>query len=212
MTTIATLHPKTIATAYLFQAHKDVRYYLNGIHLEAAKDGIIATATDGQRLIIVSDTNATLETDMIISFDSGFVTKCKNRKADLVTITQDGDTVLATVTSETDSDFMHISKAEIIDGRFPDWRAVAPAALPDTAQDPGAFNSIYLASFCNAAKLLHDKYPTVRVYSNGPNHAAQIAIASGFAGITACGVLMPRKTDADIYNWTDTPAKLEAVA
>ena len=58
METLARVSAKAFAAASFFQAVKDVRYYLNGVHIVPLESGgVHVVATDGHRFIVITDPN-----------------------------------------------------------------------------------------------------------------------------------------------------------
>jgi DNA polymerase III sliding clamp (beta) subunit (PCNA family) len=52
--------------AAIFAAVKDIRYYLNGVHFSTFGDFILAQATDGHRLTVISHPRAGAEEFAVI--------------------------------------------------------------------------------------------------------------------------------------------------
>ena len=106
-------------------AHQDVRYYLNGLLLVLKPDCIRAVATDGHRLALceaAAETGVEAETQVIVP-----------RKAvtELQRLMDVSDASVAITLSENHLQVQlpHIRfTSKLIDGRFPDYERVIPAA------------------------------------------------------------------------------------
>ena len=108
-------------------ARQDVRYFLNGLLLEASPDHVKAVATDGHRLAVAYTSVATglQEPRAIIIPRKGVVELGRLLKGD------DGDLVVrlgSNAIQMTIDDVRFTSK--LIDGRFPDYQRV----IPDSGQ------------------------------------------------------------------------------
>ena len=152
MSKLLTIDAKVIAAAFTCQAFQDVRYYLNGIYFEPIEDGgVRAVATDGHRMIVVTDKNGECEAPIIIDFEKTAVTKMKAKGAGVVAVSRvDEDTVIAKIHGNTD----HVSSVNIVSGTFPDYRAVIKSELPKESAGFVPFNSEYMRGFCDVAKIL----------------------------------------------------------
>ena len=137
----------------------DIRYYLNGVLLEAATDGVFLVATDGHRMHAMrvvptySDNAAPLRIGMQViipgeTIDAIKITRASDAEIDF-TIDDAGRTGQVAHGPATHS-------FTAIDGKFPDWRRV----LPRSAKIDGVgsyFNPEYLIDVQKAAKLLGAK-------------------------------------------------------
>lgn len=148
MTTLTSIHPLALAAAYLCTAKKDPRYYLQGIAIQPSRDsGANIIATDGHIMLVIHDPNGVCDKDMIVSLPSPAITQCKGKKAGSVaTIEQTGTDLLLRLP-------LSVHAVELVDARFPDWRAVMPAALP-TGQPKLPTQPALLGRLAAAAGLL----------------------------------------------------------
>lgn len=160
--TVPTAH---LAAALHCAAKNDVRYYLNGVFLDA-KSGCVV-ATNGS-VMYVSEPGIVLglAEDAILprDFVEGVVKDAKKAPGVMSTITIEG-AALSTATR----------RATVLDGRFPDWRRVYPAQL---SGEPAQFDKELLLLGAKANKALGVRacgdFP---VYPNGKNGA--VGILSG---------------------------------
>lgn len=189
--TAITLSTGALRAALLYAGDRDVRDYLNGIHLLPRPSGIYLEATDGHRMIQIRGACDGHVTAPVILHRDELERACKLAgKTTTVALSIDGSDASITVAGIT-------VPQTIVAGTFPD------AALyfePGTAVDPLAglsFNGDYLADIGKTAKALGLKYSTVRLDGerNGALYAS-IAAQGIRAGIVLMGIRVD-DTDAD---------------
>ena len=160
---------------YFAMAQQDVRYYLNGLLLEAHPGSLRAVATDGHRLA-TSAINVSITTDhrlQIIIPRKGVI--------ELLRLLEDNDTLITVVIGNnhlrvTSQDFSFTSK--LVEGRFPDYERVIPK---------GGNKSIIIdrdelkAALSRTAILCNEKFKGVRfelrnnllhIHANNPEQDA----------------------------------------
>lgn len=168
-----------LESALIFQAKKDVRYYLNGICF--MRDGRVA-ATDGHRAFIGGNHESKLRSDIIVK-----VSKSPTQAYSHAVI--DTRTKIVTYHDGTDT-MVGAGICEQIDGKFPDIDRVIPKEK-SPAEEIG-FNAKYLADVEKAAKLFNPKLEGVRFELNG-NTSAAVANLSSPEGLTAKIIVMPMR-------------------
>lgn len=196
-----TLPLAALAAVSPFMASKDVRFYLNGMLLQAATggraDGTPATrlvATDGHALVAVRHEAGEVDRwagpDTIVPRE--LVEWALRQKAPTVTVARDGDTVTVTANGLSMS-------APRIDGRFPDWQAVMPATRRDYA-DAG-IDADLVGRICKAATAARKASgvrkrhgPAVTLAPVG-KHAALFSFEMP-TGMAARGVVLPMRESA----------------
>lgn len=166
--------------AVLFAATKDVRYYLNGIHLKRdPRSGTRLSATDGHAMIRVTDTAQRGDDwETIVPLDlikAVIASKCKE-----FDLTQDGTTLTASWHGGSAS-------AAAIDGRFPDCDMIIQH-VDEPSLTPTSISPALLAKL---AKLPTNANTGVTLSLN--------AESSGIFGIEhdafqIAGVVMPMRT------------------
>lgn len=200
-----------------FMGNKDVRYYLNGVLVQAARGatadadayGTRLVATDGHMLLVVKADGAAPTDDAPESGWTGPDTivpralvdwALKQRGQTLVTIERNGDDVTMTAGGLK-------MTAPRVDGRFPDWQAVFPIAEADHA--PAGFDAALIGVLAKAAIAAHKAGngsrrhgPALTIEPAG-ERGARFAFAMPDA-LTARGVIMPLRGKA-------VPLDLEAV-
>ena len=138
-------------------ARQDVRYYLNGVLLEAQKDRLRAVATDGHRLALcdVAVEIPTEETRQLIIPKKGV--------QELLRLVGDADEEMEIVMSKNHVRIVLnelIFTSKLIDGKYPDYNRVIPelAANPVLAQQ-----ELFRRSLSRASILSTDKYRGVKI-------------------------------------------------
>lgn len=109
-------------------SREETRYYLNGINISAEGDDLIATATDGHRLVSIrrphpgaADKLAIVKTSVILPND--FVRAIIEGTSGALELDFYEDRLIATV--RADGVVIH---GKLIDGSYPDWRRIVPNA------------------------------------------------------------------------------------
>lgn len=170
-----------LESALIFQAKKDIRYYLNGICFKA--DGRVCS-TDGHRAFIGGKHEGELKEDVILS-----VTKAPIKSYDYAII--DTDSGVVTYHNEHTIQ-VGVGMVSVVDGRFPDIDRITPKET--AATDRICFNASYLASFEKAAKLFNPQWASIIFELNG-NTGATMANLKSPSGETAKIIVMPMRVD-----------------
>jgi DNA polymerase-3 subunit beta len=165
---------------------EETRYYLQGVHLEAGKDGFTMVATDGHKLLCAFQPYGEhMPQDHMPSviIPASLIAKIKIKKKAYpwAELTVDGDNLTFDYMGET-----YGGKA--IDGSFPDWRRVVPTIVTgETAQ----FNGDYLATLQKAGEVFSDNVKSIpHVHHNGDGPSLVT-----FGGDKFFGVLMPVRSN-----------------
>jgi hypothetical protein len=183
------LIPTDLLKAALFCAsNEESRYYLRGVHLSTS--GHMVT-TDGRRLFCAKLAEA-VPTDVIIPLDTvKAALKLAPKKAD--TIELNGNTLGGVVFTP-------------VDGTFPDWRRIIPAADGYANGDgkPAHFNPDYIYDLGQMSRALGSKTGTafkIHGWDSGSPHGVT------FAGRDDCfAVIMPMLNDGDVTPWATARA------
>lgn len=203
-----------IKALLLVAAKNDVRYYLNGICVDARANGdVVLVATDGHRLlavpVAVDDIEDLAPGEYLIPRD--VLAAVKPNKAGRTTFplqleittpapTPDPERPGVTVQARPTFTLTGATSATgaTIDGRYPDWRRVIPAS---TTGKPGQYNPAYIGDFGAVARLLtgKDTYPIF--HQSGASNALVSRL-----GANALGVLMPMRVDDDELAHPGLPA------
>lgn len=163
----------------IFQAQKDVRYYLNGICFAPDKK---LYATDGHRAFIGEHSTEGVTENVIIAIKGAKFTKFE--KAEI-----DTDTGLVAYLDEHGTR-VGAGLCEVVDGRFPDIQRII-AKFESKPTDEIGFNAGYLADLEKAAKLFNPKFCCVKIKPNGNTEASIVEFNSAFDKGTV--VIMPMR-------------------
>lgn len=170
-----------LKSALIFQAKKDVRYYLNGICFKA--DGRVCS-TDGHRAFVGGKHEGELSEDVILS-----VTKAPTKNYDYAHI----DTDSKIITYHLDNTVqVGVGMVDVIDGRFPDIDRVIPKGTSPTERI--GFNAKYLSDVEKAAAIFNAKFECV-IFDLNPSPNASVANLKSPFGETAKIIVMPMRID-----------------
>lgn len=176
---ILTISKTSLLSAMIFQAQKDVRYYLNGICFSPDKK---LYATDGHRAFIGEHSTEGVTENVIIAIKGAKFTKFE--KAEI-----DTDTGLVAYLDENGTR-VGAGLCEVVDGRFPDIQRII-AKFESKPTDEIGFNAGYLADLEKAAKLFNPKFCSVKIKPNGNTEASIVEFNSAFDKGTV--VIMPMR-------------------
>ena len=146
-----------LAKTAFAMAQQDVRYYLNGLLLEAQQDKLRAVATDGHRLALC-DVDVALPVDEIKQ-----LIVPRKGVLELTRLLQDSETEMQVQMSRN-----HIRvdlgrlvfTSKLIDGKFPDYTRV----VPEQGETPVLVKQAALRQGLSRASILSsDKYRGVRI-------------------------------------------------
>jgi len=188
----AEINIATLKAVNLAASTEETRYYLKGVYVEVTEKTVTYTATNGHILLSRREDSQepnTLTGAWIIPSD--FIKAAKpNKYTDIATMT--------TVPGPNDSKMLAFTgtitgMAAPIDGSFPDYRRILPAATSGT---PGQYDGNYSAVMAKFAKALDLGY--FHLHHNG-NEAAPVTFNS-HQGVY--GIIMPLR----VNDSTATPA------
>lgn len=158
---------------------KDIRYYLNGVHVDITSDYIRIVATDGHLLGIFQQTQQTKGDPVKVIIPTEVIAKLDKNKGHHILMLND-------------SHNWSIGGIAFVplDGTYPDYMRVLPKG--EMSNEVAQFNPDFLARFAKVAKLIGgSKNPTITVAHNG-NSPAWVDI-----GMPMCfiGVMMPLRSE-----------------
>lgn len=188
-------------------ATKDVRYYLNGLHVVQDARGTIVEATDGHVLgmLRVDDKPHAKPASVIMPTDALKTLRGTKREGDqLIEFSVSGEYVTASRGGT-------VSTFKAVEGRFPDCRRVTPTnaqLAKDEAPQVAQFNPELLARFVDCATDLGMKgNMAVRPRGNGP---ALVSIDRD----DFVGVVMPwrQETPERVAEWVHAPMEVQVQA
>jgi hypothetical protein len=115
---ITTIDINTLKALMLFAGKKDIRYYINGLHIEQGAGGTLAVATNGHCLAVARIDSEAYE-PASCTINRQYIDTIKTKYA--VTFTQN-DAATVSITTENGTITM-----PIMDAKFPEWRRVVSA-------------------------------------------------------------------------------------
>lgn len=192
-----TVSARMFHAAMVCVSTEDVRYYINGVHIEPHPDkGAVLVATDGHRMLVCHDEDARCDRSVIVRVqgkEGRALSEALARasRAEDVRLTVDEAGVV------TVPGGFRATENTLIDGTFPEWpKVVRPirAGLRTKAVAHAAFNPRYMASFARVAERLDpaDGSPSIRIVSTDEGTAALVL----FGGQPAVfGLLMPMRVE-----------------
>lgn len=148
-------------------ANQDVRYYLNGLHIDLANEGISFVSTDGHRLAVASlkdvEIEGDLKTGIIIPRASvleikGLLSRSDNTATlNILSPVEDGHPNRLSITQEG----LEISTI-LIEGKYPDYRQ----AVPDSSASSFALidKTEFKACLSRAIILSNEKFKTGKLF------------------------------------------------
>ena len=195
MKTMIRIDRAALHAAFRCAAKDGIRHYLNGVLVEASATETILVATDGYRLAAVrryaeNQGIAGKRPAPVLIIPRDVVEKLvkhATKKVDyepLTLVVGEGG-ALSTIIDARGITATVEHRFAPIDGKFPDWRRVVPAACSgETAQ----FDPELLDAFSKAAKDLGYEPWLVTIAHNGATGGARISISDDDSFV---GVLMP---------------------
>ena len=160
-----TIQIKTIKALLHFTAKKDIRYYLQGVHIEQGATGTYAVATNGHFIAIARvDTQTQAPASVIVGSDR-LAAAIKGAKGAAIIDVEGAKVTITTTVGET--------MADAIEAKYPDWRRVIRA--PQTGEQ-AYFNPEYLATVQKAAGEYHGNKGTLYHVTQNGNSVGHCAI------------------------------------
>lgn len=144
-------------------AQQDVRYYLNGVLLEVAEDGLVAVATDGHRLarfaVALEGVGTSEGVQLILPAKTVSEVRRLLREDDGQVEFRWGERSVVLAFDET------VVSSKVVDGKYPEYERVIPRGLPRRAL---VDREDLREALQRASILSNEKYKGVRVsFGNG---------------------------------------------
>ena len=154
-------------------ATKDIRFYLNGIFVEATKTHTTLVATDGHVLGVYKNEEENeipenIKYEFILPNDALKNLKVSRIKGELVFFEFEPDEHSKVNTVIIKSLSITLT-TQTIDAKFPDWRRVIPR---ETTNEIGHYNPELPARFIKVAKEFGKKPGYINLHQNGTDAAA----------------------------------------
>ena len=170
---------KHLLMAAAFRATNDIRYYLNGVHVMACRDGgVFVVGVDGHTMLVAYDAAGTIENapnGVTVTVKPGLLAaaaknKCRRDGVDMFAIVEGQRlSVNHDFNSPQSSLEAFVSPGPCqVEGRFPDVFRVIPRFDKLKPHQAGPMNSEYFARIDAVNKLCrHGKYNgAIRLWSN----------------------------------------------
>ena len=174
-------------------ATKDIRFYLNGILIEATKTHTTLVATDGHVLGVYKNEEENeipeeTKFEFILPNDTLKNLKSAIIKGELISLEFEPDET-SKVNSVIIKSLSITLTTQTIDAKFPDWRRVLPR---ETTNELGHYNPELPARFIKVAKEFGKKPDNINLHQNGTSAAA--LTIEGIQNFL--GVVMPIRNDS----------------
>lgn len=186
-----------------FAAKLDIRYYLNGIRVEAAGDrpGVYIVGCDGHRLTVAYDKTGIIEGvegGVVMRVPPQFISACKARSSLPLKVICEGDRISINVengTAHSERETYVMPGKPWIEGNYPKWRDILPCWADLKLGFASEVSSVYLADYLklNSGGRYGDGLVFWQTVGGAPivvQHTSQPEIVS---------ILMPRRTDGSDF-------------
>jgi DNA polymerase III sliding clamp (beta) subunit (PCNA family) len=185
-----------------FAATKDIRYYLNGLHVVQNNRGTYIEATNGHMLgrLLIDETPVATPGSVILPFESVKSLAATGKKgSETLCFTVDG--VKVSVINPQGETMIF----QRVEGMFPDCDRVVPTVTSDSGIEPSTYNPEYIQAFYDCAKDLGSscKGVTVQIKQRGND--------SGIVNIDSeplfVGIIMPMRehNTVNVPTWCSRP-------
>jgi hypothetical protein len=175
---------KVLVALQHLATRKDIRRYLNGVHVKFDPDKTVYQATDGHVLGRYTEVRQNTHTgEFILPIE--IVSQLKAPKPAVLgelTIDESGNARIVNPSEHQDFGF------KCIDSRYPDVDRVIPS---ETSNEPGNYDVELLIKFVKANKALGTKYPGQFTLQQNGEGAATVKFPIDPAFL---GILMPYRT------------------
>ena len=183
-------------------ATKDIRYYLQGIHVVQNNRGTYLEATNGHMLgrLLIDNHPFENQSKVIIPLDAVKTLAATGKKGnESLCFTVDGVKVSVINPDSTSMVF------QAVEGKFPDCDRVVPTLTSDSGLEPSTYNPEYIPAFYDCAKDLGSscKGITVQIKQRGND--------SGIVNIDSeplfVGIIMPMRehNTVNVPTWCSRP-------
>jgi DNA polymerase III sliding clamp (beta) subunit (PCNA family) len=197
-----TIQRKQLKGLGRFAATKDIRYYLNGLHVVQNNRGTYIEATNGHMLgrLLIDETPVATPGSVILPFESVKSLAATGKKGnESLCFTVDGVKVTVINPDSTSLVFQRV------EGMFPDCDRVVPSVVSDSGIEPSTYNPEYIQAFYDCAKDLGSscKGVTVQIKQRGND--------SGIVNIDSeplfVGIIMPMRehNTVNVPTWCSRP-------
>lgn len=196
--------PEHLARIFPFVAVGDIRYYLNGIHVARAPEGVFLVATNGHAIAVIHDRagsingaeNVTVRVTRQLLAAAGAAQRKSNRSFGYRVLVKGQRLMLAVDTGSDVSDLeLYVQPGKcVVEGKFPQWHKVLPdwpKLQRGALAGPHAVNPRYLAYF---ERIAHEKHPGI-LFWHEPGDGRVIVQLEAVPEMVA--VIMPMRGSPD---------------
>jgi|688.fasta_scaffold677463_1 DNA polymerase-3 subunit beta len=181
-------------------AKKDIRYYLQGIHVVRDNRGTYLEATDGHLAgrLLIDGIKSDTKISVILPTEALSKLKGTKKQSDEWLHFEVNGLSVECIDSQSTTRF------SACDGRFPDIDRVLPLVLCSTDVSPGHYNIDLLSRFVDVSEELFGKRQTPSIFQRGNSSAVvSFALDEDFVG-----VVMPMRQDspAKVPAWCYIPS------
>jgi hypothetical protein len=147
---LAKINAHLYLAALTHAAKDDIRYYLNGVSVEpCAEGGAVIVATDGRRMLAMHDANARCAESIILpEMKFAYIKLTGKREPRYLRVVRVDRAVTVIVQDEEGKELLSMP-VNLVDGKYPDWRAVIPAVATVA---PTSWNPDYLSALNAVSK------------------------------------------------------------
>ena len=193
---------KHIRAMLHLSAKKDVRYYLQGIHIVQDNRGTYIEATDGHVLgrLLIEDKPFAERCSVVLPNDALMKIKgTKKQGEEWLHFTVDGQAVQCISDDST-------VRFQALENAFPDTDRIVPLVIKAEDVKPATFNPDLLVRFVDASEDLYGKRQIPSILHRG---ASAGIISFGFDDAFV-GLIMPVRDDATgkVPEWCYKPSKV----
>ena len=184
-------------------AVKDIRYYLQGLHVVQDNRGTYIEATNGHMLgrLLIDETPIANPCSVILPLESVKTLAATGKKGkETVCFTVDGVKISAINPQGETMIF------QAVEGKFPDCDRVVPSVVSDSGLEPSTYNPEYIQAFYDCANDLRGHKAndiTVQIKQRGKD--------SGIVNIDSeplfVGIIMPMRehSSVNVPTWCSRP-------
>lgn len=183
---------RMIKACLLVAAKNDIRFYLEGIKIEATKTHTTAIATDGHRLfaIRIAAINE-IEDDVCFILPKPVAKTMAKEKRPKTVFKERPEGKIAVTLQDGDLEFFPV------DGKFPNW--TKPSEIKLGKQNDLCINAKYLGYFGEISSIItNSKFASIML-SNNESESGGVLISFPTSDFESYGICMPVRSDNEYY-------------
>jgi hypothetical protein len=202
---VARINAVAVKIVFPFIAQKDVRLYLCGMNIRPLEaGGVMISATDGHRLIVVRDPDGYVEEELIVAVSKDAIKHCAVESEWIVMSNGNAWVQDAVTAAQT---FIQPGNSRI-DGQYPRYEGILTMRSNHREGIHGAVNPDFLRDAL--AIDTGSTSPTIRFWSTVDGSGALLFRVDQAAGLDAVGAIMPlRNVERELPTWIPHPGAFE---